>query len=70
MENYIAEKEKLRKKKEEYFKRASKFNELKRKRYAEKKRADEAKKVLSSEDVWEELGKILMIFSINHRFGI
>lgn len=59
LENYIGEKEKLRKKKEEYSKRASKFNELKRRRYAEKKRANEAKKLLSSEDVWEEFDTVI-----------
>jgi len=59
LENYIIEKEKFRRKREEYAKRASKFNELKRKRCEEKKRADEAKKLLSSEDVWEELDIVI-----------
>ena len=56
LESFTVEKERLRKKREEYSKRASKFKELKRKRFEEKKRADEAKQLLSSEDVWEELG--------------
>ena len=60
MESFTVEKERLSKKREEYSKRASKFKELKRKRFEEKKRADEAKQLLSSEDMWEELGRYIV----------
>ena len=61
MESFTVEKERLKKKREEYSKRASKFKELKRRRFEEKKRADESKQLLSSEDVWEELGTLFII---------
>ena len=62
MESFTVEKERLSKKREEYSKRASKFKELKRKRFEEKKRANEAKQLLSSEDMWEELGTLFIIY--------
>ena len=43
--------------KKEYSLRASRFADLKRKRREEKKRMEEAAKVLESDDLWQELSK-------------
>ena len=56
-ENYLREKEKWRQKRVESSRRASKFLELKRKRSNEKLKEQETKKILQTDDLWEELGQ-------------
>ena len=56
-ENYLREKEKWRQKRAESSKRASRFLELKRKRSNEKLKEQETKKILQTDDLWEELGQ-------------
>lgn len=58
-EEYLLQKERWRQKKEECSKRSSRFFELKKKRALEKKREEETKKILMSEDLWEELDQII-----------
>lgn len=67
-ENYRKEKEKWMAKKKEGHLRASRFADLKRRRREEKRKMEEARKVLETEDFWQELGEqkinelIILIF--------
>ena len=56
-EDHEREKEKWLKNKREYSLRASRFADLKRKRREEKRKMEEARKVLEEDDLWEELGE-------------
>ena len=56
-EEYEREKEKWLKNKKEYSLRASRFADLKKKRREEKRKTEEARKVLEGDDLWEELGE-------------
>jgi len=58
-EEYLLQKEKWRQKKEECSKRTSRFFELKKKRNLQKKKEEETKKILMTDDLWEELDQII-----------
>ena len=56
-EDYEIEKEKWLRNKKEYSLRASRFADLKKKRREEKRKMEEARKVLEGDDLWQELGE-------------
>lgn len=58
-EDYEREKEKWLRNKKEYSLRASRFADLKRKRREEKRKMEEARKVLEGDDLWQELDTII-----------
>ena len=73
-ENYRKEKEKWMAKKKEGHLRASRFADLKRRRREEKRKMEEARKVLETEDFWQELGEQKInysdLFKLNIFFNI
>ena len=57
-EHYEIEKEKWLRNKKEFSLRASRFADLKKKRREEKRKMEEARKVLEADDLWQELGEL------------
>ena len=68
-ENYLKEKENWETKRKEYSVRAARFADLKRRRREEKRKMENTRKVLESDDLWEEIGETNFVSLINKLLG-